>query len=592
MAISIKKPPNNQVRHGDAIELEALSHGNRELEWSVVDARGREVGELTSRSGVKTTWLPTFDVPDGIYKARLRARAKDGTVEEASERDIEVPETPVRRGTTVPVRLTAPVEVSLQRTDVVGTDDIALWTAIQSGTEALAFNNYHQFIDWLFCDGPRPTPMFCDITRADRPDEAPIPYPDIRAYKLLRAATEAFLECNCGVFCRPDFESVVRDMPPSQFERHRLPDGGSVQEMWDRYLLSYQDERFIPYLYLVRLKLGDVPLAAPGDDSGLCGSIVREKFTCPCLLELIWSYWHEEGMLVQSMNALSMRFQNRRGPSDADPLAALAIDPLRPLGNLLWGYIQDEPHRLSIARRAYEYDYEYGISLLGEAVPPIRSAERRSAFLGAFHALLHRASIFYKEDDDTTMIADAFPLLNALREVHLLLAEGAHNQYGDLPWTSRVEMLMQQWLLARPEFREFLPTRTMVVYPEPWMERVDAMKRLQGWTDTSVRFFHELATFGEQLLLSIRFGNWSAVFNTAQAANWARFWRGTVQWYIHAYQAVTGVDLSADIVDMRQAEQARDRALQPALHLQRRLLEQHRAGALTGGGELTRRAGT
>ena len=48
------------------------------------------------------------------------------------------------------------------------------------------------------------------------------------------------------------------------------------------------------------------------------------------------------------------------------------------------------------------------------------------------------------------MVADGFPVLNALREVHLLLAEGAHNQYGDLPWTARQEMLMQQWLLARP----------------------------------------------------------------------------------------------------------------------------------------------
>ena len=25
----------------------------------------------------------------------------------------------------------------------------------------------------------------------------------------------------------------------------------------------------------------------------------------PLFLELIWSYWHEEGMLVQTMNALS-----------------------------------------------------------------------------------------------------------------------------------------------------------------------------------------------------------------------------------------------------------------------------------------------
>ncbi len=99
------------------------------------------------------------------------------------------------------------------------------------------------------------------------------------------------------------------------------------------------------------------------------------------------------------------------------------------------------------------------------------------------------------------MKADAFPVLNALKEIHLILSQGAHNQFGDLPSTARIEMLMQQWMLARPEFREFLPTRVMVAYPEPWMDRVDAMKKLQGWTDTSVMHFRNLAIFGEQLLL-------------------------------------------------------------------------------------------
>ncbi len=104
-------------------------------------------------------------------------------------------------------------------------------------------------------------------------------------------------------------------------------------------------------------------------------------------------------------------------------------------------------------------------------------------------------------------------MLNALREVHLILSEGAHNQYGDLPWVARQEMLMQQWILARPEFREFLPTRIMVAYPESWMDRVDAMKRLQNWTDTSVRHFRDLGIMGEKILLSIRFGNWSDITN-------------------------------------------------------------------------------
>ena len=135
---------------------------------------------------------------------------------------------------------------------------------------------------------------------------------------------------------------------------------------------------------------------------------------------------------------------------------------------------------------------------------------------------------------------------------------------------------MQQWLLARPELREFLPTRIMVAYPEEWMHRVDAMKRLQGWTDTSVRYFRDLAVFGEQIVLSIRFGNWSNVFDREQAGNWARYWRQEVQWYIHAYQSVTGVDLSADTADVRQAQLPPDRFTQPAFLLRDRLAEQRR----------------
>ena len=86
-------------------------------------------------------------------------------------------------------------------------------------------------------------------------------------------------------------------------------------------------------------------------------------------------------------------------------------------------------------------------------------------------------------------------------------------------------MLMQEWLLARPEFREFLPTRISVAYPEPWMDRVDAMKKLQGWTDTSVLHFRNLGLFGEQILLGIRWGFWSDVQEPEQAFNWARIFR-------------------------------------------------------------------
>jgi hypothetical protein len=287
-----------------------------------------------------------------------------------------------------------------------------------------------------------------------------------------------------------------------------------------------------------------------GLDSGasiFCsGVIVGTRADCPPLLELIWSYWHEEAMLVQSMNAISLRFQNRRSSADQDPLAHVEIAPLFPLNNILWGYIQDEQQRLSVPRRAYEYNHHYGLTLAGKAIPDFRPAETRSKFLEAFHQLLYQSTVFFKQDDDTTVIADGFPILNALKEVHLVLAEGAHNQFGDLPWTSRAEMLIEQWILSRPEMRQFLQSRAMVPYREAWMGQVDTMKRLQGWTDVTVTHFNELAIYGEQLLLSVRYGNWNLVTDHAQAANWARSWRPEIQNYIHSYRAVTGVELRAD----------------------------------------------
>ena len=78
------------------------------------------------------------------------------------------------------------------------------------------------------------------------------------------------------------------------------------------------------------------------------------------------------------------------------------------------------------------------------------------------------------------------------------------------------------------------------------MDRVDRMKALQGWTEPSVVHFHALAVFGEQLLLSIRYGSWSSPTDGAAAAAWARFWRKEVQGYTEAYRAVTGVALASD----------------------------------------------
>jgi hypothetical protein len=536
------------------------------------EAVSRQAGQGGARREVvarEVLWR-AVNVQPGRYTVYAKAGSR-----RAVQATMTVHALPVR--VTEPVGIRGPVRVDLQRADIPQTSDEALWGLVKLGTQALSFRHYADWMEFLFCERELPDSHLSGRDREAKGEferrahsPAPLPFPDMEGYKVLVAATQAFLEFNC---------EVVYDLPAFSLSEQASEELGlepddRLRSLWRKYV--EHTGGMLPYLDRVRRNLGDVALTRDPRKGELCDMILEQKFTSPCLIELIWSYWHEEGMLVQTINRICMRFQNRRSLTGTDPLANLAIDPLRPLSNLLWGYIQDEQHRLTVARRAYEYDSEYGLTLLGQAVPQIRAAESRSGFLAAFHDLLHRASIFYKEDDDTTIIADAFPVLNALGGVHLLLAEGANNQYRGLQWTARCEMLIQQWLLARPEFREFLPTRIMVAYPEPWMDRVDAMKRIQGWTGTSVRFFHDLARFGEQILLSIRYGDWSNVTNRDQAANWCRSWRQEVQWYIHAYQSVTGVDLSADMADVRQAEQAQVRALPPAFHLQRRLAEQHR----------------
>jgi hypothetical protein len=473
------------------------------------------------------------------------------------------------------------------------TNDLPLWIVIRKSANELSFNNYSRFIDLVLCsigtaDHERKlnTPDHLKGAQGefDKLTKRPVlPFNGMDAYRLLKVATEAFVVVNSAV----GGAGFLRNSQFTVDEANHLRkwfdvndsnlDARGIQQSWEHQTLHDVDRgqdnaKTTLYLKLISDKLPDLRLkhsifmeVQDSDDvAAQCYDILKQQHTSPCLLELIWSYWHEEGMLVQTMNAISLRFQNIQAPGTHNPLAFMEIDPLRPLNNLLWGFIQDEPHRLSMVRRNYDYDRQYGFVSQREAVPAMIPADSRSRFLESFHNLLYQTAIFFKEDDDTTFKADGFPLLNVLKEAHLLLAERVRSQFDDLTSTARQEMMLQQWILSRPEFREYLSTPTMVALPEPWMDCVDAMKAIQGWTDASVLHFHNLGYFGEQIVLSIRHGAWSTVNDPYRAANWARFWRAELQGYIYAYRTVTGVDLTAEFVD---SQQAAARYMQPATRL-------------------------
>ncbi|MDO6429550.1 hypothetical protein Q4E93_03045 [Flavitalea sp. BT771] len=436
------------------------------------------------------------------------------------------------------------VNVKLERPGIEETTDKILWKAIKA--HSLKFEEYEHFIDTIL-DHNVPDAGGRHFNRKSAKRRSP--FVKSEEYNLIKFATEFHMLSKFGLNEKEliGYVGSSGKLPYYDFVIDRIRDDLKLDSLSEDY----------------------------EDESG--GDVARreeQRLYNPFMTELIWSYWMEQAGLAQTMNVINLRFQNIRTDVFSDRLQRFDADPLRPLSYILWGYIQDEQHRLSLPRRVNEYDHEYGLLLTGRAVNKSNNVDTRVKFLEAFHNLLNLSFVYFKESDDTTYIADAFPVLNALREVHLLLAEGNHNAYGNLTWTARQEMMMQQYILARPEMREFLGGRVMVPYPETWMDRVDTMRHIQQWGETSVLHYYELAIHGEQILLSIRYGNWSDVtLDRNNAANWAQEFRNNIYRYTHAYRVVTGVDLTMDKVQSTSTF-----AIQPAYLIQQRLMQERGNG--------------
>jgi hypothetical protein len=548
------------------VGIPACDEGTYAVEWTVQgpvrlsreDARVALLGATTVTGGevqlsgdgteeIRAT-LDTSPLETGTWRVCATLTNTDSDNERSVDLcsdDIEVTPKPFAAGDDV--------AVTLKRAAVPPTSDQALWVAIRNSANALSFDRYNRFIEALLCDDPDEPFGRREGKRARHrlhkvKRRMALPFPNVDRYRVLKAATEVFLMTHCGVELR-DFDRVDLDEESARLERP------VTREELERQMRDYLRRiaagdgeylQVVPYLALIRRQLGDVPIIGldreDEDAAEVCFGILAEKLEHPCFIELLHEYWNDEGGVFATMHAIVRRFQNRHA-HERDPLLGMDISPLRPLNDVLWGMVRDEQHRLTPAQLGFELRHAYGLQQ-SRARRRVRGVDSRSRFIEAFHDLLSLCAVFYLQDDNTTVIADGFPVLNALKETHLLLTEGGANAYHGVAWTARHEALMYQWILSSPEMREFLPTRTMVAYPEPWIASVETMSKLQGWSDTSAVHFRDLAVFGEQLLLGIRFGAWSVVIDPDQAANWTRYFRPEVQGYIHAYRAVTGLDLS------------------------------------------------
>ena len=292
------------------------------------------------------------------------------------------------------------VPVSLQRTAMIPSEDQALWVIIRNRTDAISFSNYRDFIDDVMGTGRVPP--------APRGQERQVAFRGANAYLLLKYATEFFLMHEAGVLdldriaddggfagaarlesdeAMASIEQAFEEDSGERYEeQRRLGRRVSVAELRrlrSAYYEQLKDENVavLPYLKIIRDRLKDIPLKSPTELPRSAYGILRSHLTGPLAMELIWSYWHEEGMLVQTLNAILARFQNRKLVEGPDPLARFDLDPLRPLNNLFWGWAQDEFNRLTVRRRAFEYDHEYGLMLFGKSISALESSVSRSYFL-------------------------------------------------------------------------------------------------------------------------------------------------------------------------------------------------------------------
>ena len=189
-------------------------------------------------------------------------------------------------------------------------------------------------------------------------------------------------------------------------------DATKLNELWNEWRkLSRGGERRqagedTADLALIRSKLGEVPLK-DGHGNGQaevanCFGILREKLGKPCLFELIWSYWHEEAMLVQTMKAIACASKTG-GPRGHGPTEAIRHRSAPSAEQSALGIHSGRtaPAHDPAARLRVRSPIRHRAGWQGCAT--LRAADSRSKFIEAFHNLLHRSPIFFKPDDDTTI---------------------------------------------------------------------------------------------------------------------------------------------------------------------------------------------
>ena len=314
----------DQPRAEVAWDTTSVPLGTHEIHCTIIESDER---------GPLATLVGSFSVE--VLGAQVSAESSRAAPPPA--RGTPPPPGPADGGAAVRVTELPPVSVALRRASVPATHDVILWILIRASTENISFRKYQEFIGPLLCgDAPTPVPQGAQVDgrRPASPSSIELPFPGVDAYRLLKVATEAFLKTRCGVHANThDILAQVNEA--EERTRAELP-RKTLEQMLRDYLElvpvragSPAVASALPYLALIREKLPEIPLVRLAEAFPIEGGdptcadeyvgIIAAKLRKPCFVELLWCFWIEQGLLVQTMNRISQRFMNIRGEGFGPP---------------------------------------------------------------------------------------------------------------------------------------------------------------------------------------------------------------------------------------------------------------------------------
>ena len=226
-----------------------------------------------------------------------------------------------------------PIPVRLARPDQGATSDQLLWMLVRNRTDAISFNNFDRFANSVFTGNPRRRPRTSPRSPTSRTERGHSSWARSVSTRteILRTAAEYFLMHEVGLIVQrinrpPIGPVVVTDVPSADYEpididfeayrmNGRRPPVDWVGELRASYYrdlrgLAGTTPRVLPYFEQIIRRLSQIdgrPVDLLEEQMRFCDcyGVLPGRVIGPLAIELIWSYWHEEGMLAQTLNAIA-----------------------------------------------------------------------------------------------------------------------------------------------------------------------------------------------------------------------------------------------------------------------------------------------